>query len=71
MTLPPGYVEEHQMNERQKEAAGYIIRILVDLPEKDRAQVIAAIKFNGIFCQHCGFGTIQHPNPNCQCENDE
>lgn len=59
------------MNDNEAaEKAAPIIEMLLAIPEKDRADVWSAVKYNGIFCHHCGFGSRKHPNPNCQCWND-
>jgi hypothetical protein len=59
------------MNERQEAASDRILKILLGLPEGERAEVIGDVKYNGIFCHHCGYGTKERPNVNCQCWNDE
>lgn len=48
-----------------------IIELLLPLPPGDRAEVIAAVRYNGIFCPDCGYGDLARPNPHCQCQNDE
>lgn len=59
------------MNERQKAAYEALMRAMLDLPENERGEVIDALRFNDVFCLHCGYGTPEHPNADCQCWNDE
>ena len=48
-----------------------IIKLLLDLPPEERAAAMEVVRFNGLFCCACGTGSAEHPNPNCQCWNDE
>lgn len=48
-----------------------ILSILLTLPEEDRANVFLQVRHNDIFCCSCGSGSVERPNPDCQCENDE
>ena len=48
-----------------------IVAILRTLAPEQRASVFLAIRFNDEFCVHCGHGSKEYPNPNCQCMNDE
>lgn len=51
--------------------AAEIIAKLVGLEPEDRETVFNRIEFNGIFCVHCGYGSVASPNVNCQCTNDD
>ena len=53
------------------EAAEKIIDIFLALPWETRSRAISAVQYNDIFCWHCGMGSREHPNPDCQCWNDE
>lgn len=48
-----------------------ILAILLALEPDDRVTVFAEVRFNGIFCPECGFGSRDDPNENCPCSNDE
>lgn len=48
-----------------------IIARLLALPWQDRAEVFKSVRFNDFFCCACGYGSVEDPNKNCQCENDE
>lgn len=58
-------------NDEAAKAAAPILEMLLEIPERDRGEVIAAIKRNGWFCWHCGYGSKESPNIHCQCWNDE
>lgn len=51
--------------------AEMFIKALLDLPWDKRADVFWRVRFNGIFCTDCGEGSVESPNKNCQCQNDE
>jgi hypothetical protein len=51
--------------------ANIIIDILLLAPEGVRREILGEVNANGIFCPYCGFGSEEHPNPQCQCWNDE
>lgn len=51
--------------------ADAFVTLLLAIPESQRGEVIDAINHNEFFCAHCGFGSIEKPNRNCQCWNDE
>jgi hypothetical protein len=59
------------VNEQQTKAFDRAQQVLLDLPESERKDVLAALQYNGIFCWHCGYGSHEHPNADCQCWNDE
>ena len=53
-----------------EETAQKIIEMLLALPWEKREDVIAAVKYNRIFCWHCGMGERDRPNPYCRCSDD-
>lgn len=55
------------------ETAKAIIEMLLAVPEMDRKDVLDEVLNNGIFCEHCGMGSVERPNDalRCQCWNDE
>jgi len=55
----------------QRMAAKIIFETMYALLWEQREEVWKRISHNGIFCVHCGIGSKEHPNPNCQCQNDE
>ena len=62
---------EGPMNANQEATANKITESLLALPWQEREDVIHAVRFNNIFCWHCGYGSRETPNPDCQCWNDE
>ena len=52
------------------EARDEIVKLLLALSEEERTDCFAEVRYNGIFCCACGFGSSEAPNANCQCEND-
>jgi hypothetical protein len=59
------------MSEADSDLAEKIISMLLAVPETQRAGIVSHIRHNGIFCADCGWGSRDHPNPDCQCMNDE
>ena len=47
------------------------VRALLALPWQYRPRAFLGIRFNDVFCPACGQGSIEKPNPVCQCENNE
>lgn len=54
-----------------REVADAAVKELLTLPWEQRTEAIHYIKFNGIFCVSCGYGSETNLNPDCQCENNE
>lgn len=48
-----------------------IMDILLVTPENERSDLLADIRYNEIFCWHCGRGSRERPAGNCQCWNNE
>jgi hypothetical protein len=65
--VPLGY----DLDAEQFGAAETIMETLMALPWEKRTSVWNAVMFNNMFCVHCGYGSREHPNGNCQCTNDE
>lgn len=60
------------MTEEEKAALSErMIDMLLALDFQDREDVFARVRFNDVFCVHCGWGSREKPNGNCQCTNDE
>lgn len=59
------------MKDKYQQLADTMIKLLLTFDPEDRANFIGYIRFNDIFCPYCGEGSVEKPNPNCQCENDE
>jgi len=54
-----------------KEALAKAIELFLSIPFEKRSETFSALKYNGIFCAECGYGSRERPNQNCQCWNDE
>lgn len=54
-----------------KIAKWIIDTILLPMLPEERVHLLGELICNGIFCEHCGIGTVDRPNTNCQCWNDE
>lgn len=52
------------------ELAERIVAMLLELPADKRAQILAEVRYNDVFCPECGVGEPNNPNPDCQCRND-
>jgi hypothetical protein len=59
------------MERRATEAFEAVMNILLAVPWNERAEIVAAVRNNDIFCTYCGVGTRLKPNPNCYCNDDE
>lgn len=59
------------MTKEQEEAVETIMNILLSFPWNEREEVFFSVRFNDIFCHHCGIGERDKPNSNCQCWNDD
>ncbi len=69
------YKKEESVSEKidediAKDAIDTIMPILLELDVGPREKVLDAIKYNSIFCMECASGSIENPNKNCQCWND-
>ena len=51
--------------------ANLIVHMLLQYSEDDRAEIVAAVCSNDIFCTACGGGSPERPNSGCQCWNDD
>lgn len=57
------------MTPEQDYAVQLIMKTILALPSyEQRQEVFSAVRFNDIFCVECGYGSLENPNPNCQCE---
>jgi hypothetical protein len=54
-----------------QEAYNKVFAIMLALTADQREAVWFSITHNGVFCVHCGIGSVESPNPRCQCTNDE
>ena len=63
--------KEREADARIAERAEAILVLLLDCPEQERALLCASLQYNEVFCWHCGYGSRETPNANCQCGNDE
>lgn len=48
-----------------------IVDALLLLNPDGRVHFLNQLKYNDIFCDKCGYGSKESPNPDCQCWNDE
>lgn len=72
MTLQSAEIEEDvEFEIDPSHLARSIVDLLLELPWQEREHVISDVLCNGIFCCHCGLGSRDEPNPDCQCTNDE
>lgn len=55
----------------QEEAVAAIMKILLSFKWNEREEVFSSVRYNDIFCYHCGMGEPDRPNKNCQCWNDD
>lgn len=47
------------------------LRGMLSLLPEERQEMWRKLKYNEYFCVECGYGSVEHPNKNCQCWNDE
>ena len=54
-------------DEQVAQLAEEIVERLLAVPEGEREEVLSAVLHNGIFCQHCGIGSREHPQYLVEC----